>query len=211
MSDDTADLIVAASTVHTMAADPRPVAALAIRGGRIAATAGPDDRGSLLDAWRGPGTVVIDDPGLVVLPAFVDTHNHLMLAAQNILGVPVSQADGHSGPGPADQGARRADSRRASGSAPPPTGTSCGSPSADCRPPPSSTRPRPATRCCCSAAGTTGCSTPPGCAWRASAAIPPTRKAVSSTGTRLAIPVAGFRTRRLSSRSGSCRRCQSRP
>jgi predicted amidohydrolase YtcJ len=27
-----------------------------------------------------------------VLPAFVDTHNHLMLAAQNILGVPVSQA-----------------------------------------------------------------------------------------------------------------------
>jgi predicted amidohydrolase YtcJ len=29
---------------------------------------------------------------IVVLPAFVDTHNHLMLAAQNILGVPVSPA-----------------------------------------------------------------------------------------------------------------------
>ena len=34
---------------------------------------------------------MLDDPGLVVL-AFVDTHNHLMLAARNILGVPVSQA-----------------------------------------------------------------------------------------------------------------------
>ena len=55
-------------------------------------TAGPDGRRDLLAAWRGPGTMVIDDPGLVVLPAFVDTHNHLMLAAQNILGVPVSQA-----------------------------------------------------------------------------------------------------------------------
>ena len=31
-------------------------------------------------------------PTGTVLPAFVDTHNHLMLAARNILGVPVSQA-----------------------------------------------------------------------------------------------------------------------
>ncbi|MGH3210600.1 MAG: amidohydrolase [Trebonia sp.] len=92
MSNDTADLIVAADTVHTLAADAAPVAALAIRDGRIAGTAGPDGRGDLMAAWRGPGTVVIDDPRLVVLPAFVDTHNHLMLAAQNILGVPVSQA-----------------------------------------------------------------------------------------------------------------------
>ena len=92
MSNETADLIVVASTVHTMAADAPPVSVLAIRDGRIAATAGPDGRRDLLAAWRGPGTVVIDDAGLVVLPAFVDTHNHLMLAAQNILGVPVSQA-----------------------------------------------------------------------------------------------------------------------
>ena len=92
MSDETADLIVIASTVHTMAADAPTVSVLAIRDGRIAATAGPDGRRDLLAARRGPGTAVIDDPGLVVLPAFVDTHNHLMLAAQNILGVPVSQA-----------------------------------------------------------------------------------------------------------------------
>jgi len=87
-----ADLIVDASTVHTMAADEPPVTTLAIRDGKIAATAGPDGRRVLLAAWRGPGTVMLDDPGLTVQPAFVDTHNHLMLAAQNILGVPVSQA-----------------------------------------------------------------------------------------------------------------------
>lgn len=97
MSNETADLIVVATAVHAMAGDTAaaeagPVAALAVRGGRIAATAGPDGARDLLAAWRGPGTVVLDDPGLVVLPAFVDTHNHLMLAAQNILGVPVSQA-----------------------------------------------------------------------------------------------------------------------
>ncbi len=92
MSNETADLIVVPGTVHAMAGGAAPVAALAVRDGMIAASAGPDDRGDLLAAWRGPGTVVIDDPELVVLPAFVDTHNHLMLAAQNILGVPVSQA-----------------------------------------------------------------------------------------------------------------------
>src|SRR6185437_15611457 len=97
VSNETADLIVVASAVHAMAgdtaaADAGPLTALAVRGGQIAATAGPDGARDLLAAWRGPGTVVLDDPGLVVLPAFVDTHNHLMLAAQNILGVPVSQA-----------------------------------------------------------------------------------------------------------------------
>jgi predicted amidohydrolase YtcJ len=97
VSDETADLIVVASAVHTMAGDTvaandGPVAVLAVRDGLIAAAAGPDGARDLLAAGRGPGTVVLDDPGLVVLPAFVDTHNHLMLAAQNILGVPVSQA-----------------------------------------------------------------------------------------------------------------------
>jgi predicted amidohydrolase YtcJ len=97
VSEETADLIVVASTVHSLAADAPPANVLAIRDGRIAATAGPDGRGDLLAAWRGPATVMIDDPGLVALPAFVDTHNHLMLAAQNILGVPVSQAAGIPG------------------------------------------------------------------------------------------------------------------
>jgi len=86
-----ADLVVRAARVRTM--DPAgPVTALAIRDGTIAAVAGPGEEADLLEAWRGPGTVVLDDAGLVVLPAFVDTHNHLMLAARNILGVPVSGA-----------------------------------------------------------------------------------------------------------------------
>jgi predicted amidohydrolase YtcJ len=87
-----ADLLVRAERVRT--ADPAagPVTALAIRDGKIAAVAGPGEERGLLEAWNAPDTVVLDDAGLVVLPAFVDTHNHLMLAARNILGVPVSGA-----------------------------------------------------------------------------------------------------------------------
>jgi predicted amidohydrolase YtcJ len=87
-----ADLVVQAAAVRTMDPAAGPVTALAVRDGAIAAAAGPDEAAGLLAAWRGPDTVVLDDPGLVVLPAFVDTHNHLMLAARNILGVPVSGA-----------------------------------------------------------------------------------------------------------------------
>lgn len=31
----------------------------------------------LVAAWRGPDTIMLDDAGLVVLPAFVDTHKSL--------------------------------------------------------------------------------------------------------------------------------------
>jgi predicted amidohydrolase YtcJ len=93
MSDKTvADLVVRAGTIRTMDPEAGPVTALAVHDGRIAATAGPGREDDLLTAWRGPATVVLDDPRLVVMPAFVDTHNHLMLAARNILGVPVSGA-----------------------------------------------------------------------------------------------------------------------
>jgi predicted amidohydrolase YtcJ len=87
-----ADLLVRAARVRTMDPAAGPVTALAIRDGKIAAVVGPGDERDLLEAWRGPDTEVLDDAGLVVLPAFVDTHNHLMLAARNILGVPVSGA-----------------------------------------------------------------------------------------------------------------------
>jgi predicted amidohydrolase YtcJ len=87
-----ADLLMRAATVRTMDPAAGPTTALAIREGTIVAVAGPDDERELFGAWRGPDTVVLDDSGLTVLPAFVDTHNHLMLAARNILGVPVSGA-----------------------------------------------------------------------------------------------------------------------
>jgi predicted amidohydrolase YtcJ len=87
-----AELIVLAARVRTMDQAAGPVAALAIRGGQIAAVARPGAERDLLAAWRGPGTAVLEYPACTVLPAFVDTHNHLMLAARNILGVPVSRA-----------------------------------------------------------------------------------------------------------------------
>jgi len=87
-----ADLVVRAARVQTMDPAAGPVTALAIRDGKVAAAAGPGEERDLLEAWSGPGTAVLDDARLVVLPAFVDTHNHLMLAARNILGVPVSGA-----------------------------------------------------------------------------------------------------------------------
>jgi predicted amidohydrolase YtcJ len=87
-----ADLLVRAGNVRTMDPAAKPATALAVREGTIVAVAGPGDERELFNAWSGPDTVVLDDPGLTVLPAFVDTHNHLMLAARNILGVPVSRA-----------------------------------------------------------------------------------------------------------------------
>jgi predicted amidohydrolase YtcJ len=87
-----ADLLVRAARVRTMDPAAGPVTTLAIRDGKIAAAAGPGEERELLETWNGPETIMLDDAGLVVLPAFVDTHNHLMLAARNILGVPVSGA-----------------------------------------------------------------------------------------------------------------------
>ena len=105
-----ADLLVRAARVRTMDPAAGPVTTLAIRGGKIAATAsGPGEERDLLDAWNGPDTVMLDDAGLVVLPAFVDTHNHLMLAAQQHprrAGLPGRRYQPDCR---ADQGASRAD------------------------------------------------------------------------------------------------------
>jgi predicted amidohydrolase YtcJ len=91
-ANEDAELLVRAAVVRTMDPDAGPTTALAIRHGTIAAAAGPERERELLEAWRGPDTVMLDDGGLVVMPAFVDTHNHLMLAARDAVGVPVSQA-----------------------------------------------------------------------------------------------------------------------
>ncbi|MFI9272984.1 amidohydrolase [Kitasatospora sp. NPDC052896] len=90
--ESAADLVLRAGATHTMDPAAPPTTALAVRAGEIVAVAGPGDEADLLAAWRGPDTTVLDEPGLTVLPAFVDTHNHLMLAARNVLGVPVSRA-----------------------------------------------------------------------------------------------------------------------
>jgi hypothetical protein len=87
----TADLVVRANVVHTFD-DSAETTAFAVRDGVVVATSGHDAEAGLLRAWTGPDTEVIDDPGLVVLPAFVDTHCHLMLAARSVFGVPVTEA-----------------------------------------------------------------------------------------------------------------------
>ncbi|MFK4272745.1 amidohydrolase [Streptomyces milbemycinicus] len=93
MTGRSANLVVRPGAVHATRAGERPTTALAVRGDRVVAVAGPGEEEALLREWRGADTEVFDDPGLVVLPAFVDTHNHLMLAARNVFGVPVAQAE----------------------------------------------------------------------------------------------------------------------
>ena len=84
-----ADLVVRAEMVYTMDSRHPPAMGVAVRHGRIIALARRQDE---LDGLIGRHTTVLAEPGVVMLPAFIDTHNHLMLAARNTLGVGVSQA-----------------------------------------------------------------------------------------------------------------------
>lgn len=72
-----ADLVLHNAHVHTVD-DARPRAeAIAVRDGRIAWVGDGDD-------WRelaGPGTEVVDARGRLVLPGFVDSHNHVRLGS----------------------------------------------------------------------------------------------------------------------------------
>ena len=62
---------------------------IAIGSGEVLAVgAGPHD----LDGFVGAQTKVIDDPGLTILPGFIDTHTHLMFAAAAVHDVPVGEA-----------------------------------------------------------------------------------------------------------------------
>lgn len=92
MRNEKADLLVRVGTVHTFDEQEQPRTAFAVRDGVVVAVAGRADEDDLLREWRGPDTAVIDDPGLVVLPGFVDTHCHLLLAARSVFGVPCADA-----------------------------------------------------------------------------------------------------------------------
>ncbi|MFE2432937.1 amidohydrolase [Streptomyces sp. NPDC059373] len=72
-----ADLVVHNAHVHTVN-DARPRAeAVAVRDGRIAWVGDGDDWRALL----GPGTHVVDAGGRLLLPGFVDSHNHVRLGS----------------------------------------------------------------------------------------------------------------------------------
>lgn len=85
----TADLIVRAERVRTLEPGVPDPKALAVRGDRIVATSGRADG---LDDLAGPQTRVLDAPEGTVLPAFDDTHTHLIFAALSAHDVPVHRA-----------------------------------------------------------------------------------------------------------------------
>src|SRR5579885_3738700 len=81
-----ADLLIRAGAIYSMAHGGAVYQALALRDEWIVAVS-PDPHG--LDGLISADTHVLDVPELTILPAFEDTHNHLMLAAQNMGLVPV--------------------------------------------------------------------------------------------------------------------------
>jgi predicted amidohydrolase YtcJ len=86
-------MVIKADGIYTMAetreADARRFKAMAIRDGRIVALAlEPDGTDELI----GRGTVVVDDPGLTVLPTCDDTHTHLIGAGAEVNDVQVAGA-----------------------------------------------------------------------------------------------------------------------
>jgi predicted amidohydrolase YtcJ len=84
-----ADLVIRAAAIHTMAPGRPTMRSMAIGGGNVLAVGeGAHD----LDAFIGRGTRVIDDPGLTLLPGFIDTHTHLIFAASDINDVHVNEA-----------------------------------------------------------------------------------------------------------------------
>ncbi|AXI79705.1 amidohydrolase [Peterkaempfera bronchialis] len=74
-----ADLVVRNARVHTVDPDHPEAQALAVTGGRIAAVG----TAAQIAAWTGPDTEVVDAGGRLVLPGFIDAHNHVRLGSDD--------------------------------------------------------------------------------------------------------------------------------
>jgi predicted amidohydrolase YtcJ len=85
-----ADLVIRAGAIYSMDARRSVYQSIALRGERIAAVSA--DRTGLDHLIATPGTRVVDDVSLRLLPAFFDNHNHLGEASQNSLFVEVGDA-----------------------------------------------------------------------------------------------------------------------
>jgi predicted amidohydrolase YtcJ len=81
------DYLIKAGAVHSM--DGRTYRAVGLSGRRIAAVS---DDPAALDDLVGPGTRVVDAGDLTLMPAFADSHEHLMEASRNTMKVPVERA-----------------------------------------------------------------------------------------------------------------------
>ena len=84
-----ANTVFRVGRAYGMTADRIIYQSLAVKDGRITAVGRSRDE---LDSFAGPGTAVIDDPELVLYPAFNDTHNHQLLAARDLDYVSLEQA-----------------------------------------------------------------------------------------------------------------------
>jgi predicted amidohydrolase YtcJ len=81
VSDRVADLVVRGGRVYTVS-EARPWAeAVAVRGERIAAVGADRDVADLI----GPSTEVVDAAGGLVLPGFIDSHNHVRLGTPDAI------------------------------------------------------------------------------------------------------------------------------
>jgi hypothetical protein len=84
-----ARLVVRAGAVHTLVPGQATQRAVAVRGDRVVAVHA-DPHG--LDDWITAATEVVDEPDATVLPAFDDTHTHLIFAGHGAHDVPVHLA-----------------------------------------------------------------------------------------------------------------------
>ncbi|MEU1121000.1 MULTISPECIES: amidohydrolase [unclassified Streptomyces] len=74
-----ADLVLRNARIHTVDPELPAAEALAVRGGRIV-WLGPDAEA---EEWTGPATRVVDGRGRLVLPGFIDAHNHVRLGSDD--------------------------------------------------------------------------------------------------------------------------------
>ncbi|PYC83175.1 amidohydrolase [Streptomyces tateyamensis] len=84
-----ADLLLRAGRIHTLVPGLPPQRSLAVRGERVLALA---ESAHGLDGLAGPATTLLDLPAASVLPAFDDTHTHLIAAADSAHDVAVDSA-----------------------------------------------------------------------------------------------------------------------
>jgi len=84
-----ADSIIRAGAIYSMAGDRKAYRAIALRDEWIVAVS-EDPHG--LDGLVSAGTQVVDEPGVTIIPAFDDNHNHFILAAENLGFVQADQA-----------------------------------------------------------------------------------------------------------------------